>query len=306
MRKTDTAVKMIDSCLLLWACMNLFSCINPTDRSHHSADIKSANPVGYNLSDPDRTIILPYVLREISGITLIDSVSVACVQDENGIVFIFDMLKNEIKYKFFFSSNGDYEGIARADSSLYVLRSDGVLFDIRNYESSDYTNKILSIGIPPANYEGLCYDQQNDRLLIAPKSNPWQDSGYEKKHPVYGFNLHSEILPGEPVFKVDIPAINKFAVDNNIIAQESDNKIRFKPSAIGIHPLTNKLYVLSAEERMLFVFDMKGTIEYIERLNPGIFNMPEGISFSGNGDMLISNEGLINPPTILRFNNKRK
>jgi hypothetical protein len=51
---------------------------------------------------------------------------------------------------------------------------------------------------------------------------------------------------------------------------------------------------------------MNGTIEYIEKLNPDVFNMPEGIAFFGNGDMLISNEGRINPPTILRFNYKRK
>jgi hypothetical protein len=306
MSKTDTAIIMIDSCLLLVACMNLFSCINPTDKSHHPADIKSVNPIGYNLSIPDMTIIVPPVLREISGIAQVDSISVACVQDENGIVFMFDMMKNEIKHQFFFSSVGDYEGIARADSSLYVLRSDGVLFEILNYESSGYADKILSIDIPPAEYEGLCYDQQNDRLLIVPKSNPGKGSRYKKKHPVYEFNLHSEMPPGEPVFEFDLQAINKFAVDNNIIEKEGDNKIRFKPSAIGIHPLTKKLYVLSAEERMLFVFDMNGTIEYIEKLNPEIFNMPEGISFFSNGDMLISNEGRINPPTILRFNYTRK
>jgi len=34
--------------------------------------------------------------------------------------------------------------------------------------------------------------------------------------------------------------------------------------------------------------------------------MPEGISFLDNGDMLISNEGRTNPPTILLFKYKRK
>ena len=56
---------------------------------------------------------------------------------------------------------------------------------------------------------------------------------------------------------------------------------------------------------MLFVFDMNGTIEYMEKLNPDIFNQPEGITFLKNGDMLISNEGQNKNPTLLRFNYNR-
>jgi hypothetical protein len=50
---------------------------------------------------------------------------------------------------------------------------------------------------------------------------------------------------------------------------------------------------------------MNGTIEYSEKLNPELFNMPEGITFFKNGDMLISNEGKDKYPTILRFNYDR-
>jgi uncharacterized protein YjiK len=179
-----------------------------------------------------------------------------------------------------------------------------VLFQIQNHGYSGSLKKIFSVGIPPFDNEGLCYDQKNNRLLIVSKNNPVKDSENKGKHPLYGFNLHSEVLLGEPVFDFDLSAINKFASINNI--QPSETGIGFKPSAIGIHPLTNRLYVLSAMGRMLFVFNMNGNIEYIEKLNPELFNMPEGIAFFGNGDMLISNEGQINPPTILRFNYNKK
>jgi hypothetical protein len=191
MNQAKTTLKLIASYLLTVVFMSIFSCGNTTDKTSHSADIKSVNAIGYNLSDPDNTILLPYILNEISGITIIDSSSVACIQDENGIVFIFDMLKNEIKKQFFFHTDGDYEGITSVNDTLYVLRSDGVLFEILNSGSSGYTKEIFTTGIPAMDNEGLCYDQKANRLLIAPKSNIWKGSEYDEKRPIYAFDRNT-------------------------------------------------------------------------------------------------------------------
>jgi uncharacterized protein YjiK len=292
--------------------MNIFSCGNSTDKTSHPADIKSVNTIGYNLSDPDKTIILPDILHEISGITVIDSSSVACVQDENGVVFIFDLLKNEIKQQLFFHADGDYEGITRVDKTIYILRSDGALFEILIYGSSGSRKVKFSKDIPANDYEGLCYDQKTNRILIAPKGNIGKNSENEKKRVIYGFDLNSGKLMKKPVIDFDLSKIKRFASYNIVNLpvkgkkkkQIREPEIEFRPSAIAIHPLTNKLFVLSAMEEMLFVFDINGTIEYIEKLNPHIFNMPEGITFFKNGDMLISNEGQNKNPTLLRFNYK--
>jgi hypothetical protein len=313
MNESKISIKLIALSILLVFFLDIISCKNQVDKSRYSADIKSVKAIGYNLSEPDKKILLPYILHEISGITVIDSLSVACVQDENGIVFIFDLLKNEIKKQFFFHTDGDYEGIARAENTLYVLRSDGMLFEIINYGSSGKTKEIFTTGIPAVDNEGLCYDQKANRLLIAPKSDIWKGSGNDKTRPVYGFDLNSGILIEEPVFNFDLSVIKRFASENKLALPVKGKKdktvsepdIRFRPSAIGIHPLTNKLFVLSGIEQMLFVFNMNGTIEYIEKLNPDIFSMPEGITFFKNGDMLISNEGRNGNPSLLRFDYKR-
>lgn len=295
----------INSLFILLSYLNLFSCGNPTDRDINSTNVRNVNPVGYDLSNPDKTIILPPILLEISGLTVIDSTSVACVQDENGMVFIFDMVKNEISDHFIFHYPGDYEGVARVAGSFYVLRSDGTLFVTRNDKSSVFTQQIVTQVGPPANYEGLCYDHRNHRLLIVPKNNPERGPGDEKKHPVYGLDLRSGKQHGEEILQFDLPAITKHASENNIKVPDEAKKISLRVSDIGIHPVTNMLYVISAANRMLFVFNEDGTVDYIEELNPDLFNMPEGISFHDNGDMLIANEGRINPPTILLFKYKR-
>jgi hypothetical protein len=40
---------------------------------------------------------------------------------------------------------------------------------------------------------------------------------------------------------------------------------------------------------------------HMEKLNPAMFNKPEGITFFANGDMLITNEGQEGSPTLLCF-----
>ena len=92
--------------------------------------VRPAKTAGYKLTEPDARIILPDTLREISGLTCIDSNLFACIQDENGILFIYDLKQNKIREQFTFNIDGDYEGICRVSDTIYILRSDGVLFEI--------------------------------------------------------------------------------------------------------------------------------------------------------------------------------
>ncbi|NLE34268.1 MAG: hypothetical protein GX622_04130 [Bacteroidales bacterium] len=246
-------------------------------------------------------MILPPALLEVSGIAVIDSTTVACIQDENGIVFIYDLVKKEVTDHFIFHYPGDYEGIASVAGSFYVLRSDGTIFETRPNRSADFTQQLSSTGGPPADYEGLCYDRRNHRLLIVPKSNPEKESGDPERHPVYGLDLISDNPGWKNVLEFDLPAIASYASENDINTPGDKSKISLKVSGIAIHPLTDLIFVISAANRMLFVFNEDGAVNYIEKLDPDLFSMPEGISFHDNGDMLISNEGSVNPPTILLF-----
>jgi hypothetical protein len=270
--------------------------------------------INYNLSSPDKIYVLPNSLKEISGITETDASSVACIQDENGILFIYDLIKEQIKKQFTFHKNGDYEGIARVDKTIYVLRSDGRLFEINNYESADSAPESYATRVPDGDYEGLCFDLKEGILLIAPKSSTVKESENKENRFIYSFDLKSKKLAEKPRFVFELKEIKKFVLENKIKVpmkgskkgQTGDPDIEFRTSAIGIHPITNRLFVISGTEKLLFVFDMNGKIEFLERLNPELFIQPEGITFLKNGDMLISNEGRKKKATILRFNYLRK
>ncbi len=281
---------------------------------HDKNNVKPVLSINYNLSSPDKISILPHSLKEISGITETDASSIACIQDENGILFIYDIIKEQIKKQYYFYKDGDYEGIARVDKTIYILRSDGKLFEITDYESSDFTMLSYSTGIPGKDCEGLCYDQKADRLLIAPKYDGGEESEDKNKRFIYSFDMKSKKLAEKPVFIFDLSVIKKFALENKLKVPMGKNKkghknvpiIEFRTSAIGIHPLTNRLFLLSGMEHLLFVFNMNGNIEYMEKLDPDLFIQPEGITFLKNGDMLISNEGQNKQPTLVRFNHLRK
>lgn len=265
---------------------------------------------GYNFTTPDKSFVLPEILHEISGVTIADSFSIGCVQDEKGVLFIYDLSSNEIRKSVNFFSKGDYEGISKAGSSMFVLRSDGTIFEIADYESDEISVIQYKTGIPAKNNEGLCYDPDNNRLLIACKDKVERGFGSAEKRYVYGFDLKSKTLTKDPVYAFDIQRIKEFAVNNNMKlplklkkkGRKAVPDIKFRPSEIGIQPVTKDLYLLSAEEHLLFIFNNNGSIKNIVRLDPALFKQPEGIAFFRNRDMLISNEGQKKQPTLLRFN----
>lgn len=269
----------------------------------------SGEDIGYSLDKPDKVAELPAVLREISGITLIDSATIACIQDENGILFLYDIRQNKITEQYPFYENGDYEGICVAGSSIFVLRSDGALYEITDYRSGNSKVIPFPTTIEGSDNEGLCYDKRHNRLLIARKNKLAKGKAFKNKRVIYEFDLHSKLLKTDPVFEFDVDSIKKIAsrenlelpVKNKRKDKSAEPRIRFASSEIAIHPITHQLFLLSSADHLLFIIDEKGKIAHIEKLNPDIFKQPEGMAFQKNGDMLITNEGRDKNSTLLQF-----
>lgn len=263
-----------------------------------------AQIAGYDLHKPYKVLTLPDTLREVSGITALGQGRIACVQDENGIIFRYNLHKEKLESQYVFAADGDYEGIAKAGDTLYVLRSDGILF------KSVQGAKTLSIttSIPAPNNEGLCYDEEGHRLLIACKSKSGKGHDYRDKRQVYAFDLKTGIRSADAVFEFDVPEIRQFVKAQHIALPLKEKKngrqeeiLRFTPSAIALHPVSHKLYLISSTDHLLFIFDLQGKPEQVVQLDPKVFNKPEGISFLENGDLLITNEGQHKKPSLLWF-----
>ncbi len=303
---------MISRSFILLLLANIITCFNDAGSSlNEDYDIQIGSPC-YDFSKPDRILTLPVILHEISGITEVDSTSVACIQDELGFIFIYDIEKNEIIRQFPFGSVGDYEGIARAGNDLYVIRSDELLIHVQDFRSARPKSMTYIADIPGRNIESLCYDRINARLLMMPKDIPDNNNETRDKLLIYAFDLETKKLIKGPAYSFDKHMIRRFALEHEInipvMKQKGGVKepdIKFRISAIAVHPVTGRLFLISGAEKLLFILNVNRGIENMISLDPELFTQPEGITFLRNGDMLISSEGGNRKPAIVRYNYSR-
>lgn len=226
---------------------------------------------------------LPDQLDEISGITWISENRFACVQDEEGIIYIYNLEKEEIEKKVNFSMAGDYEGIAVVDSTAYVIRSDGELFEIENYLSVDF--KVNSYKTPFSkknDMESLTADLSNNRLLMMPKEKGLKDNNSKG---IYAFDLENKTLNRQPIWKVDN--------EDKIFDEQKRNKKKqnFYPSDIAIHPQTDEIYIVDGKTPQLLILDKSGNPVKLHPLLKKTFPQAEGIIFAPDGRLFIANEG---------------
>ena len=144
---------------------------------------------------------LPSVLKEVSGIAYIDDQRFACVQDEEGKIFIFNTALNKIEKEMPFGAPGDYEGITLNGTTAYVVRADGRLFETdmsgAKSDAKEYPTSLTA----EQNIEGLCYDKNNNRLLLAIKADEPGKPGYKG---IYAFDIATKKFVKEPVFKINM------------------------------------------------------------------------------------------------------
>ena len=237
----------------------------------------------------DKKWELPKILNEVSGIAYMGNKKVACIQDEDGIIFIYNLETSSIEKEIEFAGGGDYEGITLVGNTAYILRSDGTIFEVADF--NDLSPKISKFSTSlkgKLNFEGLTYDKKNNRLLIALK----EKSGDEFK-PVYAFDLKSKIWEKEPVYKIEFkdPVFG-------ILNQKISHKI-LRPSEIAVHPSSGKIYILEGIDPKLLILDASGKPVEIHLLNNKDFPQAEGLTFGDAGEIYISNEANRGPANIL-------
>jgi len=270
----------------------------------------------YDLGNPDHRYTMPKSLEEISGISWFGKGKLACVQDEKGMIYIYNLEKEKVTSKVEFGKDGDYEDISVVKNTVYVLKSNGLIFRVKNFNKKDQKVKKYNTQLDKKNdAEGMAYDPSMDRLLIACKGSPSIDKEdpYKGFRAVYPFDLESNKLLEEPAYLMDLRKIDSYK-DQSIFTKFStklakklglmDQYASFRPSGIAIHPQMDEIYILSSVGKLLIVLNREGFILGIQGLDANLFRQPEGICFSPGGDLFISNEGKGGKGYILKFKPK--
>lgn len=234
---------------------------------------------------------LPKILEEVSGIAYMGNQKIAAIQDEKGSIFIYNLKTSTLEKEIPFGKDGDYEGITLVETTAYVLKSDGEISRVEQFMESDTQTTVYESPFKGSyNFEGLGYDKNNNRLLIALKEN-----GEKEYRPVYAFDLTTNTFLKDPVFKLhfDDPVLTA--------SGKKKKKIKLYPSEINIHPTTGKLFILEGVNPKLLILDATGNMETLHLFHKKQFPQAEGITFGDNGEMYVSNEGRGGKATILQI-----
>lgn len=265
----------------------------------------------YNMEAPSSICKLPPELLEISALTYnLKNGKLLAVNDEKPDVYEIDIQKCQVEKQFDFGKKGDYEGIEIVDKICYILKSSGSinLYDIKGKS----TLSIIKTALSELNdVEGLGYNPKQKELILACKGAPQLD-GHQKLKDAkafYAFDLTKMELIESPKFLITDEELISF-VQNKITIDLSKKKkekllkrvASFSPSAIAKHPYDETFFILSSVGKLLFVVDNNGILQDVQFLDEDIFIQPEGICFSPEGTLYISNEGKSLVANILTFN----
>jgi len=240
------------------------------------------NPPHYDLSKPEK-FFMPNILFEISGIAFSSSNNdtVYAEQDEEGKLFHFKLGDDKI-ISSKFGKKGDYEDVAIFNSTVFMLRSDGVIYSFplsqANNKDAGDAHELTGL-LPAGEYEGMYAD--NVTLYVLCKH--CGDDKTSRSVSGYTFAIsNTGTLTANGGFELNI---------KDIEAISGEKKISFHPSALAKNKATNEWYILSAVNGMLVVTDAAFKVKQVYPLSRAAFNQPEGIAFDKNNNLYISNEG---------------
>jgi len=277
--------------------MIALGCNNPIKNNNNSTDNKQAEN---KVIEPENVKVyeVPSSLKEISGISFLTDDIVLAIQDEKGILFQYDLNQERIVNEFEFGPEDDYEDVVRVDKDVYIVISNGTVIQIKNFQSEKpQINKFKTALSEDNDIEGLGYEPQKNRLLLATKEKGMDADENTKE--IYAFNLSTMKLDETPAYSIRLDEIEAYFKGDALeesskkflkaLGNRNMNKV-FKSSAITVNPATNEVFVLSSINNLVAVLTPEGKISRIIQFEGKDYKQPEGLAFSGDGKLFISNE----------------
>jgi uncharacterized protein YjiK len=232
---------------------------------------------GYDLDHPIR-MNLPTVLNEISGLWYYPKdKSLFAIVDEKGYLYKINPRNPDSMFRWKFAGFGDFEDLALVGNTFFILESNGTIYatNIPNNET------IQSVKYNPpekgSEYESLYYDDSTGMLILVCKDCK-QDS--KKSLSTLGFNVASRQF-------VPAPFVMNAADIAGIVGE---GKIKFKPSAAALNPITGQLMIVSAINSLIVTASRSGEILHAYSLDKKLYKQPEGIAIGADRTLYISNE----------------
>lgn len=226
-------------------------------------------------------------LNEISGIVYDKAQKVfLSVNDEQGVLYVLDEQNFRIKLALTFGKKGDYECVTTGAEKVFVLKSNGNIFSMTYNGDTLIQNETFKFSESAVEFESCIWNQQQSQLQLISKK-----AAADKE--IQANNIYDlDIASGQ--YKLDQQKISWKSI------RESGTDVKaFHPSAAAIQESTGNIFVLSSIEKLLVVFNAEWKIISVHHLDGNLFKQPEGITFDGSGNLIITNEAAGASPTLI-------
>lgn len=250
----------------------------------------------FDLKNPVGKWSLPDSLAEISGNVLLKNNNILAIEDMHPVLYEIHLgdssgrIVNKTEFRKSTDEKFDFEDLAMIGDTVYALWSHGAVFKINRQKNNATSERTKTWLRKDNNTEGLAYDPVTGNLLIACKDDPGIEDVKRSTRAVFEFDTRSDSLKTEPFM-----LINKKDFEN--VAGE---RIDFNPSAIGVHPISHDVYIISTKDtKCIAQFSHDGKLKAFDYLDKDILPQPEGICFDANGDMYISTEARHGKPAFI-------
>ena len=253
----------------------------------------------YNFLRANRTLSLPVELDDIAGLSLSpDGRSLIALNYKDGDIYYIDKWSGEFENSIRFKHRGKYKGIEAVRSDVFIVKENGSIVHVTELGADKPKTKTFDT---PLNAKfavhGLTYHPIRNELLLACQGNDG-DQAFDDSKSIYVFDLDSEELFRQPMFLIEDRDVFAYLNQYRPPIEEGDELFYtppvdkpFEPSAIAIHPRTDELFMVSASSMVLVILSEDGRLLHAERLDPFLFNEPEGMCFDLDGTLYISSKG---------------
>lgn len=232
-------------------------------------------------SKPLARWVLPHRLAEISGLALTADGRLLAHNDEIGRVFEIDYRRGVIVKQFWLGQqpvHADFEGIAVAGSSVYLLASNGTLYEFP--EGADdahvrYTVHDTRLG-HECEFEGLEFEAASKSLLLLCKV-----VGTKRlRGSLVIYRWKREAGAGPRLSTLAVPLAQVIG---------TNRWTGLHPSDIAIDPVSGNYVIVSAQEEALVEITPAGEVVSARPL-PEHHRHTEGIAITRDGVLIISDE----------------
>ncbi|MEO0499543.1 MAG: SdiA-regulated domain-containing protein [Pseudomonadota bacterium] len=226
---------------------------------------------------------MPRGLIEISGLAVATPDSVFAHNDEHAIVYEVDLRSGKAVRAFALGDPtipGDFEGIAVRDGRVYLITSDGMLYEAMIGAHRDRVRfHRYDTGVGAAcEVEGLSASPEPEGFLILCKRA-------HEKRPNGQIEIYSWDL--EDRTAAEVPAI-----DASVRALLSKEERRdFRPSGIEWDEPNRRLLIVSARAQLIVALGFDGSLRGRRALISGQHPQAEGITLMPDGRVVVADEG---------------